>query len=234
LAGETIAPDRILAAMFGQTAPRHSVERAEKTSPRENAAAAARAPLPDTVSTWEGVFGPRAEKPFTLRSPAFSEGGVIPGQYAEADSVSPPLEWENAPQGARSFALAVTDPDLPPEFNFPRAFAHWMILNIPAGATGLPEGASPGGALPDGVSELPNDFVTFRIPGYARGYGGPWPPDAPHRYIFTLYALKSDRLAISDVADYVEFVRLVLPATITTATLVGVYGPASTPLPSAA
>jgi ribose transport system ATP-binding protein len=234
LAGEAIAPDRILAAMFGQTAPRHSFERAEKTSPRENAAAAVRAPLPDTVSTWEGVFGPRAEKPFTLRSPAFSEGGVIPGQYAEADSVSPPLEWENAPQGARSFALAVTDPDLPPEFNFPRAFAHWMILNIPAGATGLPEGASPGGALPDGVSELPNDFVTFRIPGYARGYGGPWPPDAPHRYIFTLYALKSDRLDISDVADYVEFVRLVLPATITTATLVGVYGPASTPLPSAA
>jgi ribose transport system ATP-binding protein len=234
LAGEAIAPDRILAAMFGQTAPRHSSERAEKASPREDATASVRALLPDAVSTWERGVGPRPEKPFTLRSPAFSEGGVIPGRYVEANSVSPPLEWENAPEGARSFALAVTDPDLPAEFNFPRAFAHWMILNIPADATGLPEGASPGGALPRGILELPSDFVTFRIPGYARGYGGPWPPDSAHRYIFTLYALKSDRLDISDVADYVEFVRAVLPVTITTATLVGVYGPASMPLPSAA
>jgi ribose transport system ATP-binding protein len=238
LAGDAIAPDRILAAMFGQTAPRHAAERAEKSSTVGEGSAPARASLPDAISTWDGAarrgLGPRAEMPFALRSPAFFDGGIIPGRYAEADSVSPPLEWENAPEGARSFALAVTDPDLPAEFNFPRAFAHWMILNIPAGATGLPEGASPGGALPDGVSELPNDFVTFRIPGYARGYGGPWPPDAPHRYIFTLYALKSDRLDISDVADYVEFVRVVLPATITTATLVGVYGPAATPLPSPA
>jgi ribose transport system ATP-binding protein len=234
LAGEAIAPDRILAAMFGQTAPRHSSERAEKASPREDATASVRALLTNAVSTWERGVGPRPEKPFTLRSPAFSEGGIIPGRHAEANSISPPLAWENAPQGARSFALAVTDPDLPAEFNFPRAFAHWMILNIPADATGLPEGASPGGALPRGILELPSDFVTFRIPGYARGYGGPWPPDSAHRYIFTLYALKSDRLDISDVADYVEFVRAVLPVTITTATLVGVYGPASMPLPSAA
>lgn len=234
LAGEAIAPDRILAAMFGQTAPRHSPERAEKASAGEDATASVRALPPDAASTWERGVGPRPEKPFTLRSPAFSEGGIIPRSYAEANSVSPPLEWANAPQGARSFALAVTDPDLPAAFNFPRAFAHWMILNIPADATGLPEGVSPGGALPNGARELPSDFVTFRIPGYARGYGGPWPPDSAHRYIFTLYALKSDRLDISDVADYVEFVRTVLPVTITTATLVGVYGPASMPLPSAA
>jgi ribose transport system ATP-binding protein len=234
LAGDAIAPDRILAAMFGQTAPRRATERAERASPREDASASVRASLPDAASTWGRNAGPRAEKPFILRSPAFSEGGIIPDRYAEAKAISPPLEWENAPQGARSFALAVTDPDLPAQFNFPRAFAHWMILNIPGDATGLSEGVSPGGALPNGASELPSDFVTFHIPGYARGYGGPWPPDAAHRYIFTLYALKSERLEISDVADYVEFVRTVLPVTITTATLVGVYGPASMPLPNAA
>jgi ribose transport system ATP-binding protein len=237
LAGDVIAPDRILAAMFGQAAPRRTSERVDKTSPREDSPAA-RASLPYEVSAWERAagrgVGPHADKPFTLRSPAFSDGGIIPVRYAEANSISPPLEWEHVPQGARSFALAVTDPDFPAQFNFPRAFAHWMILNIPADATGLPEGASPGGSLPRGVLELPSDFVTFRIPGFARGYGGPWPPDSAHRYIFSLYALKSDRVEISETADYVEFVRTVLPVTITTATLVGVYGPASTPLPSAA
>ncbi|CAN5201475.1 hypothetical protein BH10PSE7_BH10PSE7_13780 [soil metagenome] len=236
LAGDEIAADRILAAMFGQTAPHHAEDDAGDMLAQEYTALH---PVPpDAASTWEQPAGrsvtSRAGKPFTLRSPAFPEGGIIPGRYAEANSVSPPLEWENPPQGTRSFALAVTDPDLPAEFNFPRAFAHWMIVNIPADANGLPEGASPGGMLTPGALELPSDFVTFHIPGYGRGYGGPWPPDAAHRYIFSLYALKSDRLEISDAADYVEFVRAVLPVTITTATLVGIYGPAKMPLPKAA
>lgn len=236
LVGDAIAPNRILAAMFGQTTLRHSNEAAETTSARADKGE--RAAAPEAVSTWaragDRSVSLRSRKPFALRSSAFGAGGVIPDRYAEMDGVSPPLEWENAPEGARSFALAVTDPDLPAQFEFPRAFAHWMILNIPGDATGLPEGASPGGMLPRGALELPNDFAAFRIPGPDRGYGGPWPPDGAHRYVFSLYALKSDRLEISGSADYVEFVRAVLPVTITTATLVGVYGPAKTPLPSAA
>ena len=98
----------------------------------------------------------------------------------------------------------------------------------------LPEGASGTPALPRGAREFASDFVTFRIPGYGRGYGGPWPPDDAHRYVFTLYALKTERIELDDAADYVEFVRAVLPSTITTATLVGVYGPAKAPLPNAA
>ena len=234
LTGEEIEADRILAAMFGQTSVSvTSKGRAawfrDEGDPGEASSEA------DEPSTWGRPTAALAEiKPFVLRSPAFDDGGVNPDRCAEADSVSPPLAWENPPQGTRSFALAVTDPDLPPQFNFPRAFAHWMVVNIPADATGLPEGASPGGRLPAGASELPSDFVTFGVPGYGRGYGGPWPPDSAHRYVFTLYALKSERLDISDSADYVEFVRAVIPATITTASLVGVYGPAKTALPSAA
>jgi phosphatidylethanolamine-binding protein (PEBP) family uncharacterized protein len=76
--------------------------------------------------------------------------------------------------------------------------------------------------------------VTFQIPGYGRGYGGPWPPDGAHRYVFTLYALKTAQIELDDSADYVEFVRAVLPSTITTATLVGLYGPARAPLPKPA
>ena len=68
----------------------------------------------------------RAVPSFTLRSSAFADGGVIPDRYAEANLVSPPLDWDAPPEGARSFALAMTDPDLPPELGFPRAFAHWL------------------------------------------------------------------------------------------------------------
>jgi ribose transport system ATP-binding protein len=169
-----------------------------------------------------------------LRSPAFEEGGVIPDRFVEASLISPPLEWDNAPEGVRSYALAMTDPDVPAELGFPRAFAHWLVANIPGDVTRLQEDASGSPKLPQGASEFASDFVTFQIPGYGRGYGGPWPPDDAHRYVFTLYALKVDRLDIDAAADYVEFVRAVLPATITTATLVGLYGPAKTPLPSAA
>jgi len=63
------------------------------------------------------------------------------------------------------------------------------------------------------------------------GYFGPWPPDTAHRYVFTLYALKVDSLDISPTADYSEFVRKVVPQTIASTTLIGIYGPAKNPLP---
>ena len=235
LTGEEIEADRILASMFGQTSVSATAKRRGGGFRDEDIADEASSAA-DEPSTWgRSAAAALGEiKPFVLRSPVFADGGVIPDRCTEAGAVSPPLVWEHPPQGTRSFALAVTDPDLPPQFNFPRAFAHWMVVNIPADATGLPEGASPGGSLPQGATELASDFVTFGIPGYGLGYGGPWPPDSAHRYVFTLYALKSERLEISDSADYVEFVRAVIPATITTASLVGVYGPAKTALPSAA
>ena len=153
-------------------------------------------------------------------------------RYAEKNNTSPKLNWTEPPAGTRSFALAVTDPDLPAAFNFPRSFAHWMIYNIPSVVTGLPEGVSPHGSLPAGARELNSDFVTFKIPGYGKGYGGPWPPDAPHRYNFTLYALKVEKLDLPDDADYVEFVKAVLPVTIQSTNLMGWYGPAVDPLPT--
>jgi len=170
---------------------------------------------------------------FTLKSPAFAEGGKLPEKYAEKSLVSPPLTWEQAPNGTKSFALAVTDPDVPEAFKFPRVFVHWMICNIPASVTSLPEGCSPGGRLPAGAKELNSDFVTFKMPGYGKGYAGPWPPDTAHRYVFTIYALKTDNLAIPPEADYAEFAKAVLPQTITTATLVALYGPAKNKLPGA-
>lgn len=168
---------------------------------------------------------------FNLKSSAFENGGTIPEKLTEYNNISPALNWENAPKGTKSFALAVIDPDVPEEFNFPRVFAHWMVYNIPTSTTSLPEGASPGGKMPAGTVELNSDFVTFQIPGYGKGYGAPWPVGGVHRYVFTLYALKVSVLEIPEGADYTEFAKAVLPQTIATATLIGNYGPAKNPLP---
>ena len=229
LVGDDINGERILAAMFGQHSTNRTAPRGEEApqpeAQREKAA---------SVSGWSRPRASRrTSQPFALRSPAFDDGGVIPDRYVESSRVSPPLIWEGAPEGVRSYALAMTDPDVPEELGFPRAFAHWLVADIAADVTNLTEDASGTPAMPRGAREFASDFVTLGVPGYNRGYGGPWPPDSMHRYVFTLYACKTDRIELDDAADYPEFVRAVLPYTITTATLVGHYGPAVTPLPSA-
>jgi ribose transport system ATP-binding protein len=228
LTGAAIAPDRILAAMFGQTTVHHEAETSDEPVVQDEPTGI------DEGAASESCAERRADGRFGLRSPAFVDGGTIPDRYAESRRVSPPLEWENAPYGTRSFALSMTDPDVPASFECPRSFAHWLVINIPADATYLGEGASPRGTLPGGAMDLASDYVTFGIPGYGPGYGGPWPPDDVHRYVFMLYALKADRVDIAETADYDAFIHAVLPVTITTATLVGRYGPAKLPLPAAA
>jgi ribose transport system ATP-binding protein len=234
LLGDDINGERILAAMFGQHAAGHAKPRAE-ASPASEAGTAGAQLGEATPSGWRRPPPRRwSRQTFVLRSPAFESGGVIPDRFVEASLVSPPLSWEGAPEGVRSYALAMTDPDVPPSLGFPRAFAHWLVADIPAEVSEIVENASRTPAMPTSAREFASDFVTFRIPGYGRGYGGPWPPDDAHRYLFTLYALKTDRIDLDDSADYVEFIRAVLPYTINTATLVGVYGPARLPLPVAA
>lgn len=234
MVGDEIDSEHILAAMFGQPFSGQGARR--KDAPPAPAAPAANGAERAVESPgWDRTVSKRrASEPFTLHSSAFADGGAIPERYVESSRVSPPLTWRGAPEGARSFALTMTDPDVPEELGFPRAFAHWLVADIPAEIAELAENASGTPTLPRGAREFASDFVTFRIPGYGRGYGGPWPPDGAHRYVFTLYALKTARIELDDAADYLEFVRAVLPSTITTATLVGVYGPAKTPLPQPA
>ena len=165
-------------------------------------------------------------------APDVAPGSIIPERFAEENKISPRLVWSGVPVGTKSLAISVTDPDLPEEFNFPRAFAHWLVFDIPADTRGLAEGASGSAAMPAGARELNSDFVTFRVPGFGRGYGGPWPPDRSHRYVFTIYALKVQHLGIGDHASLEDFAAAVLPVTIASQSFVAHYGPAKKPLPT--
>ncbi|RMF58605.1 MAG: YbhB/YbcL family Raf kinase inhibitor-like protein [Calditrichaeota bacterium] len=122
--------------------------------------------------------GDKAMKQLKLTSSAFKEGGMIPMKYTcDGIDISPPLSWDKAPEGTRSFALICDDPDAPA-----KTWVHWVIFNIPGDQTELPENVPPQKQLPFGAIQGTNDFRKI-------GYGGPCPPGGVHRYYFKLYAL---------------------------------------------
>lgn len=134
---------------------------------------------------------------FSLTSPELRQGArlaqeqVFKGFGCEGGNVSPALAWEGAPQGTRSFAVTVYDPDAPTG----SGWWHWVVFNLPAGTTGLKKGAGDprAGLMPAGAVQSRTDFGQT-------GYGGPCPPvgDMPHRYIFTVHALKLDKLPLDE------------------------------------
>lgn len=119
---------------------------------------------------------------FTLSSPAFEHGEAIPRRYTcDGDDISPGLEWSGDPEGTRSLALIVEDPDAPDPAAPKRIWVHWVLYNIPTDVTELGEGVG-GNDLPAGTLEGRNDWKKT-------GYGGPCPPVGQHRYFFKLFAL---------------------------------------------
>ena len=105
---------------------------------------------------------------------------------AGGEDVSPQLSWSGSPDGTRSFAITMFDPDAPTT----SGFWHWAVANVAASVTSLATGASDGG-LPDGSVQLRNDA------GFA-GYVGAAPPPGhgPHRYLLAVHALDLDHLEI--------------------------------------
>lgn len=130
---------------------------------------------------------------FELASPDIEADGLIAQRFefngfgCTGENRSPALQWRGAPAGTQSFAITVYDPDAPTG----SGWWHWSVVNVPADVMSLPAdaGAVGGARLPRGASHVRIDY------GVA-GWGGTCPPpgDKPHRYIFTVHALKTARL----------------------------------------
>jgi Raf kinase inhibitor-like YbhB/YbcL family protein len=140
-------------------------------------------------------------------SAAFTEGGKIPGKHTcDGEDVSPPLAWTGVPQGAKSLALIMDDPDAPG-----KGFVHWVLFNIPATTEELPEGAEG-----SGVTGTNNFGQT--------GYNGPCPPaNTTHRYYFKLYAL-DQALELSSGATKADVEKAMQGHILSSGQLMGKYG----------
>jgi Raf kinase inhibitor-like YbhB/YbcL family protein len=128
------------------------------------------------------LVGASAAMALTLTSPAFKPGAAIPSRYTcEGENISPPLAWDGVPDGTKSFALIIDDPDAPDPKAPLRVWVHWVIYNLPPDARQLAAGADKAG--------LPADAAHGLNDGKKAGYGGPCPPIGRHRYFHKLYAL---------------------------------------------
>jgi Raf kinase inhibitor-like YbhB/YbcL family protein len=113
---------------------------------------------------------------------------VFNGMGCTGQNESPQIAWANAPEGTKSIAVSIYDPDAPTG----SGWWHWVVYNIPATAKELPAGAGgANGKLPEGTLQGRTDFGQS-------AYGGACPPpgDKPHRYIVTVWALKVDKLEV--------------------------------------
>jgi Raf kinase inhibitor-like YbhB/YbcL family protein len=136
---------------------------------------------------------------FELTSADIANGGTLKAEQTanifgcKGGNISPSLSWKDVPQGTKSFAVSLFDPDAPTG----SGFWHWVAFDIPASTTALPAGASTsdGKKLPTGAIQARNDGGTVGFLGACP------PPGAPHHYVLTVKALKVEKLGLDASAS---------------------------------
>ncbi len=142
---------------------------------------------------------------FKLTSQAFEHGQEMAQECGKkSQNISPPLAWEGAPDGTRSFALALVD-----RHPVARNYVHWLVADIDPHRTSLERGAGNGSGLREATEVKP--------------YVGPFPPAGTHDYEFTLYALDTATLDLRPNASLEQFTRAAEAHSLATATLVGKF-----------
>jgi Raf kinase inhibitor-like YbhB/YbcL family protein len=154
---------------------------------------------------------------FKLESKDLKSGGkigndfVFNGMDCKGKNISPELHWSDAPKDTKSFAVTVYDPDAPTG----SGWWHWIVTGIPASTTSLEQGWKSTGT---NGTEVVSDF------GMAT-YGGPCPPPGkPHHYIFTVHALKTDKIEVPAGSSHAMVRFMIGASTIEKATLKALYG----------
>jgi Raf kinase inhibitor-like YbhB/YbcL family protein len=143
-----------------------------------------------------------AARPMTLTVSGFQDGGQIPVKFSQAaegaapgEGTSPAISWSNVPAGTQSFFLHMHDLDVARNKTTDDQ-AHWVVWNIPASSTGLPEGVPKGSQMPDGSYQISATGPVYRGPGA--------PATGPmHHYMFEVYALDT-KLDVQPAADAFE------------------------------
>ncbi len=152
---------------------------------------------------------------FSLHSKAFEPEASIPGRHTcDGPDLSPQLAWQGVPDGTKSFALIVDDPDAPDPAAPKRIWVHWLRYNIPAEENALVEGAG---------NHPPQNGIEAVTDAKKRGYHGPCPPIGRHRYYFRLFALDTLLPDLGPKAVRVDLEKAMRGHVLATATLMGTY-----------
>lgn len=144
-----------------------------------------------------------------LSSPAFKYGQEIPQKFScEGEDISPALAWHDVPPLTKSLVLIMDDPDAPQG-----TFVHWVVFNLPAHLTELPEKVS--------IKNY-KDAVEGTNSWGKTTYGGPCPPSGTHRYFFTIYALDIS-LTLTSSATKADLMNVIRGHITAQATHMGTY-----------
>ena len=136
-----------------------------------------------------------AQKTFTLSSKDVGGEATKTQEFngfgCSGDNQSPQLQWENAPEGTKSFAITMYDPDAPTG----SGFWHWIVFDIPANVNELVTNAGN-----DELNLSPKGAIQSITDHGVKGFGGPCPPKGHglHQYIITVHALKTDKLGLDE------------------------------------
>lgn len=143
-----------------------------------------------------------------LKSSAFSQGQPIPKKYScQGDNINPPLEISDVPSNAKTLALIMDDPDVPPEIRKERMYDHWVVYNIDPKTTKIAENATHLGTHGKNTAG-------------EKKYTGPCPPYGKHRYFFKLYALD---ITLPEISTKDELLAKIEGHILAKAELMGTY-----------